>query len=161
MTPTSTPSLLFADNVRSSCLSPDDAPLVTRALESFAFRLDQGDARGAAVDLATLADRLIDAADHLLRGPVENAALIAECRPWIEAFEIGALAMRRIAELAAERPARARRADGPASVPRPASERPGASVRQRARQDPGRPHRHPRPAGVADAGRAATRGLTT
>ena len=93
--------VLFADNVRSSCLSPDDAPVVTRALESFAFRLDQGEARGAAVDLATLADRLIDAADHLLRGPVENAALIAECRPWIEAFEVGAQAMRRIAELAA------------------------------------------------------------
>ena len=93
--------VLFADNVRSSCLSPDDAPVVTRALESFAFRLDQGEARGAAVDLATLADRLIDAADHLLRGPVENAVLIAECRPWIEAFEVGAQAMRRIAELAA------------------------------------------------------------
>ena len=93
--------LLFADNVRSSCLSPDDAPVVTRALESFAFRLDQGEARAAAIDLATLADQLIDAADHLLRGPVEHTALIAECRPWIEAFETGAQAMRRIAELAA------------------------------------------------------------
>ena len=36
---------LFADNVRSSCLAADDAPLVTRALERFAFRLDQGDGR--------------------------------------------------------------------------------------------------------------------
>ena len=93
--------VLFADNVRSSCLSPEDAPIVTRALESFAFRLAQGHPRAAAVELATVADELIEAADHLLRGPVENAALIAECRPWIEAFEIGAQAMRRIAELAA------------------------------------------------------------
>ena len=45
-TRTSKPSLLFADNVRSSCLSPEDAPAVTRALESFAFRTDQGEARG-------------------------------------------------------------------------------------------------------------------
>ena len=29
------------------------------------------------------------AAAHLLRGPVENRALIDECRPWIEAFEVG------------------------------------------------------------------------
>ena len=42
------------------------------------------------------------AADHLLRGPVANAALVDECRPWIEAFEVGARAMCRVADLAAE-----------------------------------------------------------
>ena len=91
---------LFADNVRSSCLATDDAPLVTRALEGFTFRFDQGDHEAAAADLRDLAQRLLAAADHLLRGPVRNAALIDECRPWIEAFELGARAMARTAELA-------------------------------------------------------------
>ncbi len=92
---------LFADNVRSSCLAADDAPLVARALERFAFRLDQGEGEPAADDLRDLARRLLAAADHLLRGPVRNAALIEECLPWIEAFELGAQALARTAELAA------------------------------------------------------------
>ena len=92
---------LFADNVRSSCLATDDAPVVTRALESFAFRLEQGDA-AAAADLRALADRLLAAADRLLRGPIHNPALIDECRPWIAAFEVGAEALRHAARLAAE-----------------------------------------------------------
>ncbi len=33
---------------------------------------------------------------------MENAALVDDCRPWIEAFELGAHAIRRIADLAAE-----------------------------------------------------------
>ena len=93
---------LFADNVRSSCLSFDDAPAVTQALEAFAFRCDQGDQAGAARDLASLADRQLAAADHLLRGPVANAALVDEARPWIEAFELGARAMRQMATLAGD-----------------------------------------------------------
>jgi hyaluronoglucosaminidase len=93
---------LFADNVRSSCLATDDAPVVARALEAFAFRLDRGDGAGAAADLAAVADRLLGAAHHLLRGPVENTALVNDCRPWIEAFELGARAIRRIAELASD-----------------------------------------------------------
>jgi hyaluronoglucosaminidase len=93
---------LFADNVRSSCLSAEDAPMVTKALESFEFRRYQGDGRAAGAALAAVADRLLGAADHLLRGPVVNRALIAECRPWIEAFETGAQALRCAAGLAAE-----------------------------------------------------------
>ncbi|MDQ1324818.1 MAG: hyaluronoglucosaminidase [Chloroflexota bacterium] len=93
---------LFADNVRSSCLSAGDAPVVGTALEAFAFRLDRGEGRAAAADLAALADRLVAAAHHLLHGPVENTALVDDCRPWIEAFELGAQAIRRIAGLAAE-----------------------------------------------------------
>ena len=82
---------LFADNVRISCLAADDAPLVTAALEAFAFarRARQRGARGDRSSRA-LAERLLAAADHLLRGPVANRALIDECRPWIEAFELGA-----------------------------------------------------------------------
>ncbi len=92
---------LFADNVRSSCLTLDDAPIVTAALEAFAFRSWQGDRPGAARDLEALADRLCAAAEHLLRGPVRNPALIEECRPWIEAFSIGADALGTLARLAA------------------------------------------------------------
>jgi hyaluronoglucosaminidase len=92
---------LFADNVRSSCLATDDAPVVTRAIEEFAFRLDQGEGRAAAADLAVLANRLTVAAHHLLQDEVSNNALIDECRPWIEAFELGAQALARVAELAA------------------------------------------------------------
>ena len=91
----------FADNVRSSCLSEEDAPVVGPALEQFAFRIDQGDAGGASRDLGRLADTLLAAAGHLLRGPVRNRALIDEGRPWIEAFELGAQALKEMAELAA------------------------------------------------------------
>jgi hyaluronoglucosaminidase len=93
---------LFADNVRSSCLADDDAPIVTHSLESTMRRLDQGDAAAAARDLGALADRLVGAAAHLLRGPVANPALIDETRPWLEAFELGAHAIRRIADLAGD-----------------------------------------------------------
>jgi hyaluronoglucosaminidase len=103
----------FADNVRSSCLSAADAPVVGQALETFAFRLDQGEGRAAAADLAALADRLLAAAHHLLRGPVENTALVNECRPWIEAFETGAHAIAHIARLGA---AGRLGSDGPAEL---------------------------------------------
>ncbi len=95
---------LFADNVRSSCLCDADAPIVADTLDAALFRIEHGDAAeaaAAAADLATLADRLLGAADHLLRGPVANRALIDEIRPWLLAFEIGAQAMRKLADLAA------------------------------------------------------------
>jgi hyaluronoglucosaminidase len=92
---------IFADNVRSSCLAQDDAPIVNGVLQAALFRLDSGDAAGAAGDLSVLAGRLRWAADHLLRGPVANAALIVECRPWLEAFELGGEAIARLAELIA------------------------------------------------------------
>ena len=92
---------LFADNVRSSCLSAADAPIVEEALETALFELSYGDAATGAARLSSLADRLLQAADHLLRGPVTNRRLLEEVRPWLLAFEIGAQAVRRIADLAA------------------------------------------------------------
>lgn len=92
---------LFADNVRSSCLATDDAPTVAAALARCLFRAEQGDGAAAAVDLGTLADRLVAAAAHLLRGPFHNRALVAEARPWLAAFETGAHAVRAIADLVA------------------------------------------------------------
>jgi hyaluronoglucosaminidase len=98
---------LFAENVRSSCLRDEDAPTVTAALASFAMAADDAAETGDTARLMTeaaglrrLADDQMRAADHLLRGAVANPALVAECRPWIEAFEIGARAMCRAAELA-------------------------------------------------------------
>ena len=94
---------LFADNVRSSVLSAEDAPIVTRAITTFLFESEHGGGVvEAAADLGRLADRLANAADHLLRGEVHNRALVEEARPWIAAFEIGAQALRCIADLAAE-----------------------------------------------------------
>jgi hyaluronoglucosaminidase len=90
----------FADNVRSSCLAAEDAPIVTRALERFAFETEYGEPEAAATDLAALADRLLASAEHLLRGPVANTVLIEEARPWIKSFQIGAEAMRCMADLA-------------------------------------------------------------
>jgi hyaluronoglucosaminidase len=100
---------MFADNVRSSCLSEDDALAVTSALFSFSTAADEasdtGDTvplRHAATALQGLSTQLLAAAAHLLRSEVANPTLIEECRPWIEAFEAGADAMCRAAELALE-----------------------------------------------------------
>lgn len=85
----------FADTVRSSCLATDDAPVLVVALDRFAHDATDG-------PLGSLAEKYARAAADLLRGPVANPALIDDCRPWIEAFELGAQAMRRIVDLAAE-----------------------------------------------------------
>jgi hyaluronoglucosaminidase len=99
----------FAENVLGSCLYEDDAPAVAAALASFAAAADDAaetrDASrmaGEAAALKGLAERLLAAADHLLRGPVANPRLVDDCRPWIEAFEVGAQAMLRTARLAAD-----------------------------------------------------------
>jgi hyaluronoglucosaminidase len=95
---------VFADNVRSSCLSDEDAPVVSAAIERFAFRCTIGQDAEAAAELRLLADRLAEVAAYLSRGPVVNQQLIAEARPWLEAFEIGAAALARIADAAARGP---------------------------------------------------------
>jgi hypothetical protein len=59
-----------------------------------------GALRAAATTLRDIATGLLAAADHLLRGDVTDRSLVDDCRPWIEAFEVGARAMCRAAELA-------------------------------------------------------------
>lgn len=83
----------FAENVRSSCLSADDAPQVTRALEDHAFATLVGDPTGAAAAVVPLAAQLRSSADHLLSGRCRNTALITEARPWLESFELGVRAL--------------------------------------------------------------------
>lgn len=90
---------LFADNVRTSCLSPEDSPLLQYALDTFAFESVYGDAEHAADDLDDLAARMLSAANILLQGPVDNTQLVNEARQWIESFERGAIAVQRIVTL--------------------------------------------------------------
>ncbi|MBH0116860.1 beta-N-acetylglucosaminidase domain-containing protein [Salinibacterium sp. NG253] len=92
---------LFADTVRSSCLSADDAPVLGEALERFTFESEYGDAATAAANLLAVAHTMLGAADRLLDGPVANPQLIAEVRPWLESFRVGARALVEVAELAA------------------------------------------------------------
>jgi hyaluronoglucosaminidase len=95
---------LFADNVRSSALSDEDAPTVARLLERLGFALEQDDASHVpvAIELRDLAGRLARAADHLLGDAVTNRALMDECRPWLRGFRLGAQALARLADLAAD-----------------------------------------------------------
>ncbi len=95
------PFALFADNVRSSCLATDDAPIVSGALEAALFELEHGDATAVAADLAALGDRLLGSATHLLGDSVTNRQLMDEIRPWLVAYELGAQAIRVMADLAA------------------------------------------------------------
>ena len=92
---------VFAENVRSSCLSAEDAVRVSAALERFVFGVQSGSAVAAAAELGAFADGLLDVARRLLGGTFSNPALMAEARPWVETFELGARAVRRLAELAA------------------------------------------------------------
>lgn len=90
---------LFADNVRSSCLTEYDSPQLQQAIESFTFESSYGNPVGAANGLSALANEMASAANHLLRGKVANPQLIAEARPWISAFELGAHALQKVVEL--------------------------------------------------------------
>ena len=64
------------------------------------FELAYGDRTAGADRLGSLADCMLGVADHLLHGPVMNRQLMQEIRPWLVAFEIGAQAVRRMADLA-------------------------------------------------------------
>jgi hyaluronoglucosaminidase len=92
---------VFAENVRSSCLSAEDAVRVSAALGQFVFGVQSGSAVAAATELGTFADGLLDVARRLLGGSFSNPALMAEARPWVETFELGARAVKRLAELTA------------------------------------------------------------
>lgn len=93
---------IFADNVRSSCLSQGDAPMVSAALDQFTFEQETGDARAASAKLVAVADRLLGAAAHLMDGPVANPALIAEAMPWLTTFRLGATAIKTLAEFSSD-----------------------------------------------------------
>ena len=83
------------------------------ALEEHDFAMLMGDPVRAAHAVVPLAARLRSSAEHLLSGRCRNAALIAEARPWLESFAVGARALELIGDLTA----RDRLAeDGPAAL---------------------------------------------
>ncbi|MBX3086948.1 MAG: beta-N-acetylglucosaminidase domain-containing protein [Cryobacterium sp.] len=90
---------IFADNVRSSCLSADDAPVLQSALETFAFESEFGNRATAADELASLTATMRVAADYLRTGEAARSALISEAKPWLEAFATGAEALEKVVQL--------------------------------------------------------------
>ncbi|MCL1482660.1 MAG: hypothetical protein MH213_16015 [Marinobacter sp.] len=78
-TPQTSASLLTRFVPRASQL--DDAPELANALERFTFELEYGDRVVAASELLARAQLMVQAADRLLNGPVDNPRLLAEVRP--------------------------------------------------------------------------------
>lgn len=96
---------VFADNVRSSCLSAEDAPVVGAAVGSWALAAASGDGERAEQVLAAAAGSVIAACDRLTGdGEHANPALIAEARPWIDAARDGAAALLLLARHASRGP---------------------------------------------------------
>lgn len=91
--------LPFADALRGSALCPDDAPMLGEVLEAFAFDYSFGDRDHAVAELAAEAARMIERAEFLIDGELENAALQTEIRPWALQYRTGAAALRTVAEL--------------------------------------------------------------
>ena len=82
--------LLFADNVRTSCLEESDAHLLANALEHLEFEEEFGDPQRGRAQLRALAERFVAAADRLLAPTAHNQSLLAELRPWLLQFRGGA-----------------------------------------------------------------------
>ena len=76
--------------------------MIIRRVPAAAETGDTGRLLGEAAALRGLAASLLAAVDRLLRDEPANPSLIDDCRPWIEAFEVGARAMCRAADLATE-----------------------------------------------------------
>ena len=89
--------LLFADNVRTSCLQESDAHLLTAALEQWEFQQQFGDPAAGREQLAALATRFVAAADQLLAPTAQNQVLAAELRPWLLVFRAGACQLQQLA----------------------------------------------------------------
>ena len=131
----------------------EDAPTVTAALATFAAAADDaaetGDTRALTEAAATCARSRSGCSrprTTCCAARSRTRALIDECRPWIEAFEVGARAMCRAADLALEGSLPrdlATVTSCAAAVPRGAAPSPGPRVRGRARHVPRRHDRHP------------------
>jgi hyaluronoglucosaminidase len=80
---------LFADNVRTSCLEPNESPLLTAELERLRFASRFGAATEERASAIATVQGFERAALRLLGPGVENQALAAELRPWLEAFRSG------------------------------------------------------------------------
>jgi len=92
---------IFADNSRSSCLSPTDAPELTAAFDDFFFARDYGDPQIAAEELSAFADDLLGAAQRLKAAAAAGNPLLVEAAAWLETFDLGARTIKVISELSA------------------------------------------------------------
>lgn len=90
---------IFADNSRSSCLSPTDAPTLTAKFDEFFFARTYGDAAAATEQLSDFADGLLDAAKQLMTAGETGNTLLREATPWLETFALGARTIKEIAHL--------------------------------------------------------------
>ena len=120
----------------------EDAPVVTRALEAFAFAV-RARRRGAAArgPRPTRGRAAGGGRPPASAGRSQNRALIAECRPWIEAFDSAPRPSGASPALAAEGRLEATRSAELRAVPRGAPPPPRARLRGCPRHDPRRPHR--------------------
>ncbi|SCX03314.1 protein O-GlcNAcase [Candidatus Aquiluna sp. UB-MaderosW2red] len=93
----------FASNSRSSCLSLSDAREVDQALAALEFSNVSGVIEPGIEAITALANKFEDSSAHLLSENFGNQALIDQCRPWLDAFRIGAEMLRHLAKLAQAR----------------------------------------------------------
>jgi hyaluronoglucosaminidase len=82
------PFLLFADNVRSSCLSPEDSPRLSELLERFRFAVQFGDREEAFESILRGLAPFVDASEHMRSG-LTNERLMREIDPWVRTFSAG------------------------------------------------------------------------
>jgi len=80
--------LLFAENVRSSCLCSHDAEGIARTLEDFSFAYAFGDREKAFQDVYARLSPYRKAAERLSSG-LENERLGMEVRRWLETYTDG------------------------------------------------------------------------
>lgn len=80
--------LVFADNLRSSCLSDGDSPRLAEALERFRFEFLFGDRRTAFEELDARLAPFRRASERLNAG-LENAKLAGELDRWIRKYRSG------------------------------------------------------------------------
>lgn len=148
----------FADNVRTSCLSPDDAPLLADALTRFAFEYDHGDRDRGCAALAAVADKLTAAARGLRGGADGQPGATGRGR----ALDHQVRRRRRGADRGhgpgAGRTTRVGRGRGnPRRPPEPAQRRPVPRVRRRVGDVSGRPRRASRRQQTRRGGRMTLR----
>jgi len=94
---------VFASNSRSSCLSLSDAQEIDQALAALEFSNVSGVIEPGIEAMTALANKFEDSSAHLFSENFGNRALINQCRPWLDAFRIGAEILRHLARLAQAR----------------------------------------------------------
>ncbi|MEW5817511.1 MAG: hypothetical protein AB1798_19200, partial [Spirochaetota bacterium] len=80
--------LVFADNIRYSCLFPADSPKLSRLLEKFRFEYLYGRREESFEIIFKKLKTFVRAAEHLEAG-LKNSKLNSELKPWIRKYSAG------------------------------------------------------------------------